>query len=235
MAGGQYIVVPSPSAVNNYAPASSGGGQHYLDYVCVFGLEDNTTVRIYNSSSPYNPSTYTLNRGSKIKYHFPNTDPIFIYATDADMTEEKKIFVFQVTGAGKEFGGTQLPHVYCTGSTAVGYRPLQSANNHTKSLYLTLLCDANYTTGFQINGNSNIISASDWQTVPGAPAFRYCRKNVSSNYAPSATNMIPFRVTNSLGKFHMGVFDINGSYDDCSISYFSSYVPESAISWNTTI
>jgi len=235
MAGGQYIVVPSPSAVNNNAQASSGGGQHYLDYVCVFGLEDNTVVRIYNSTSPYTPTTYNVNRGGKVKYHFPNTDPIFIYATSADMTEERKIFVFQVTGAGKEFGGTQLPHVYCTGSTAVGYRPLQSANNHTKSLYLTLLCDANYTSGFQINGNSNIISASDWQSVPGAPAFKYCRKNVSSNYAPSATNMIPFRVTNSLGKFHMGVFDINGSYDDCSISYFSSYVSESSIAWNTEI
>lgn len=234
LAGGQYIVVPSPSAVNNNAPGSNGG-QHYLDYVCVFGLEDNTTVRIFNSTSPYVPTTYSLNRGDKMKYHFPNTDPIFIYATSADMSEEKRIFVFQVTGAGKEFGGTQLPHVYCTGSTEVGYRPLQSANNHTKSLYLTLLCDANFTSGFQINGNSNIISASDWQDVPGVPSFKYCRKNVSSQYSPSATNMIPFRVTNSLGKFHMGVFDINGSYDDCSISYFSSYVPGSAISWNTEI
>lgn len=234
MAGGQYIVVPSPSAVNNYAPASSGGN-HYLDYVCVFGLEDNTTVHIYNSTSPFAPDTYTINRGGKLKYHFPNTNPIFIYATNADMSEEKKIFVFQVTGAGKEFGGTQLPHIYCTGSTAVGYRPLQSANNHNKSLYLTLLCDATCTGGFQINGNSNIISASDWQDVPGAPAFKYCRKNVSSNFSPSATNMIPFRVTNSLGKFHMGVFDINGTYDDCSISYFSSYVSESSISWNTTV
>ena len=230
MAGGQYIVVPSPSAVNNYAPTSSGG-QHYLDYVCLFGLEDSTYVRIYNTTNQDNPPVYTLNRGDKMKYHFTNNDPISIYATNEDMSQEKSIFVFQVTGAGKEFGGTQLPHVYCTGSTAASYRPLASANNHIKTLYLTLLCNAAYTSGFQINGSSSIISASDWHNVPGMPAFKYCCKNVSSNFSPSATNMIPFRVTNSLGKFHMGVFDINGSYDDCSISYFSSYTPGSFISW----
>lgn len=231
MAGGQYIVVPSPSNVENYAPASGSSGQHYLDYVCIFGLEDSTHVRIYSSTNQSNPPVYSLNRGDKMKYHFTNNDPITIYATNEDMSQEKRIFVFQVTGAGKEFGGTQLPHVYCTGSTAVGYRPLASANNHTKTLYLTLLCNSAYTSGFQINGSSTVISASDWQDVPGMPAFKYCRKNVSTNYSPTASNMVPFRVTNSLGKFHMGVFDINGNYDDCSISYFSSYTPGSFLAW----
>lgn len=234
MAGGQYVVVPSPSSLNNNAPASSGGGNYYLDYACIFALEDNTTVYIYSSTgsgSNFTTTTYNMNQGDKQKYHFTNDTPIFIYAVNSETSLEAPIFVFQVTGAGKEFGGTQLPHVYCTGSTEVGYRPLASANQHTKSLYLTLLCNEAYTTGFQVNGNSNLITASDWHSVPGVASFKYCRKNVSSNFAPSTTNMIPFRVTNSLGKFHMGVFDINGSYDDCSISYFSSYTPESYLAW----
>lgn len=236
MAGGQYIVVPSPTAVNNNAPSSTGSGNFYLDHVCMFALEDNTNVTLYSgTSADITTTSYSMNQGDKVKYHFTSDNPIFIYATNAETGEEAPIFVFQVTGAGKEFGGTQLPHIYCTGSTAVGYRPLQSANNHTKTLYLTLICNANYTSGIQINGNSNLIAASDWQNIPGAPAFKFCRKNISSNFAPSATNMIPFRVTNSLGKFHMGVFDINGSYDDCSISYFSSYVSESGISWDTNV
>jgi len=235
MAGGQYVVVPSPSAANNNAPAS-GGGNHYLDYACIFALEDNTTVTVFSGSTT-NPTTttYNLNQGGKQKYHFTNDSPIFIYATNSNTGEEVPIFVFQVTGAGKEFGGTQLPHIYCTGSEAVSYRPLASANQHDKTLYLSLLCDASCTTGFQINGNSNLISASDWHEVPGAPAFRYCRKDVSINFSPTASNMIPFRVTNSLGKFHMSVFDINGSYDDCSISYFSNYVSESSIQFASNI
>lgn len=239
MAGGQYIVVPSPSGVGNNAPAASGSGNYYLDYAFVFALEDNTDVTIV-SGTVANPTftQYSMNRGDKQKYHFTNQNPIFIYATSTDentgVVSEAPIFVFQVTGAGKEFGGTQLPPVNCTGSTSVGYRPLKSYHDHAKQLYLTLLCDSNYTSGFQINGSSNIITANDWHAIPFGP-YKYCRKDVSNNFAPSATNMITFRVTNSLGKFHMGVFDINGTYDDCSISYFSSYTSESSINFDTTI
>ena len=238
MAGSEYVVVPSPSNVNNNAPATSGGN-YYLDYAFVYALEDNTDVNIV-SGNINNPTItpYSMNRGDKQKYHFTNNNPVYIYANRTDpITGDivpASIFVFQITGAGKEFGGTQLPPVNCTGSRSVGYRPLQSANGNNKSLYLTLLCDAAYTSGFQINGNSNIITASDWSSVPLGP-YKYCRKNVSSNFAPSATNMVTFRVTNSLGKFHMGVFDINGSYDDCSISYFSNYTTESSIKFDPDV
>lgn len=239
MAGNEYIVVPSPSNVNNNAPAASGGGNYYLDYAFVFALEDNTDVMIVGGTAA-NPSisTVSLNSGGRYKHHFTNNNPIYIIATHTDPntgeTDDAPIFVFQITGAGKEFGGTQLPPINCTGSSAVGYRPLKSYHDHAKTLYLTVLCDSNYISGFQVNGNSNFFNASDWQKVPLGP-FKYCRKNVSTNFAPSYNNMIPFRVTNSLGKFHMGVFDINGSYDDCSISYFSSYASESSIKFSTQI
>ena len=239
MAGSEYIVVPSPSNVNNNAPVSSGSGNYYLDYAFVYALENNTNVYIV-SGNINNPSftTYTMNRGDKQKYHFTNNNPVFIYANRTDeLTGEvvaAPIFVFQITGAGKEFGGTQLPPINCTGSRSVGYRPLQSANGNSKSLYLSLLCDSAYISGFQINGSSTIISANDWNPVPFGP-YKYCRKNVSTNFAPSPTNMITFRVNNSLGKFHMGVFDINGSYDDCSISYFSNYTSESSIEFASDI
>ena len=239
MAGSQYIVVPSPSNVNNNAPATSGGTNYYLDYAFVYALENNTDVTIV-SGTPTNPvfTQYTMNRGDKQKYHFTSNNPVFIYATSTDPNTgdvgEAPIFVFQITGAGKEFGGTQLPPVNCTGSRSVGYRPLQSANGNNKSLYLSLLCDSAYTSGFQINGNANLITANDWHAIPFGP-YKYCRKNVSTNFAPSATNMITFRVTNSLGNFHMGVFDINGSYDDCSISYFSNYTSECWIHFDSDI
>lgn len=244
MAGCEYIVVPSPSNISNTETASSGGS-YYLDYAFVYALENNTTVYVV-SGSVNNPTinTYTMNRGDKEKIHFTNNNPIYIYARGMDEVTgevvEAPIFVFQITGAGREFGGTQLPPVNCTGSMSVGYRPLQSANNppSTKNLYLTLLCDSSYTSGFQVNGNANVISANDWHAIPFSP-YKFCRKNVSGNFAPSSTNMITFRVTNSIGKFHMGVFDINGAgnpnYDDCSISYFSNYTSESSIRFDTAI
>lgn len=244
MAGCEYIVVPSPSNINNTETASSGGS-FYLDYAFVYALENNTTVYVI-SGNVDNPTlnTYTMNRGDKEKIHFTNDNPIYIYARSMDVVSqevvEAPIFVFQVTGAGREFGGTQLPPVNCTGSMSVGYRPLQSANNppSIKKLYLTLLCDSSYTSSFQVNGSANLIAANDWHVIPFSP-YKYCRKDVSDNFALSPTNMITFRVTNSLGRFHMGVFDINGAgspnYDDCSISYFSNYTSESSIKFDTAI
>jgi len=237
-AGAEYIVIPSPTALANTAPGATGG-TYYLDYAFIFALEDNTLVRIFTSTSPNNPVTYTMNRGDKQKYHFTNSNPVYIYATNETMDETKNIFVFQITGAGKEFGGTQLPSLQCTGSRAVGYCPLRCemtdswGNYHSKTLLLTLLCQSNYTPYFSINGNSNLITASDWHDVPSSN-FKYCCKNVTSNFAPTATTMVPFRVTNSQGEFHMAMFDVNGSYDDCSISYFSEYAPSSSLSWNRT-
>ena len=230
-AGSEYIVIPSPSAANN---TMSGAG--LSDYAFIFALEDSTDVTVYyqNGTSLSQQSYNNLMRGDKRSYHFTNNNPIFIWArhVGADgIPVAKPVFVFQLTGAGNELGGTQLPHIYCTGSTAAAYMPLAhpQGSNHVKHLFLTLICAEEYINGFQINGVSSI-AASEWQTVPGH-TMRYCRKDISS----MATQQV-IRVTNSLGKFHMGVIDYHqpgSGYDDCSISYFSDYGTKSSLTWAT--
>lgn len=221
LAGSQYIVVPSPSAAENTYNNSMS------DYAFIFALEDGTDVEVRSSTNdsgfPYTTTNYNnLNRGAKKAYHFTSNRAVFIEAT-------KPIFVFQLIGAGNELGGTLLPHTYCTGSEEVVYHPEPSVNGHTKHIYLTLLCNPSYTSGFEINNSTTYISNSDWKTVPGH-VFKYCCKEITSlNTAQS------IRIKNSLGKFHLGVVDWNGSYDDCSISYFSNYSSGSKLSWDTTL
>jgi len=222
LAGTEYIVVPSPAAANNMVSGSLS------DYLFVYPLQDGTDVTIYSSTSatgsPLNQTSYTaLNRGTRTSYHFTNNNPVFVYAT-------KPVLVFQVTGAGNEVGGTLLPHIYCTGSTMASYKPEPSVNGsgHTKHIFLTLICNSAYTNGFQINGSSTYLTASDWQNVPGH-TFKYCRKEITA--LNTATSI---RITNSLGKFHLGVIDYHqtsGGYDDCSISYFSDYSTSSSLKW----
>lgn len=227
LAGTQYIVVPSPSSANN-----TNGSQGLSDYAFVFALEDNTDVHVYSSTSatgyPVSSTDYTgLNRGAKRSYHFTNNNPVFISST-------KPILVFQVTGAGNELGGTLLPHVYCTGSQQAAYMPLPhpQGSSHVKHIYLTLLSKDQYINGFAINGQTNYLNANDWHAVPGTILYKYCRKEITSLNTASS-----IRITNSLGKFHLGVIDFHQPsstlYDDCSISYFSDYSTSSKLSWDT--
>lgn len=246
LAGYQHVVVPSPSSVNN--STTSGG---LSDYAFIFALEDNTDVTVYyeTTGGNFSQTQYTnLMRGDKRAFHFTYNKPAFVYSyhqqqdADGNITyEPRNVFVFQVTGAGNELGGTQLPHVYCTGSTKVTYRPLAHPSNHTKHLYLNLVCNANTPTGqsitdaFQITTNTGnvTIAASEWHPVPGSPAMRYCQKDISSK----ATSQY-IQVSNSVGKFHMGMIDyhMQGSgYDDCSISYFSSYSSDFSIKWDSLV
>ena len=246
LAGYQYVVVPSPSDANN--STTSGG---LSDYAFIYALEDNTNVTVYyeTTGGNFSQTQYSnLMRGDKRAFHFTYNKPAFVYSYHQEESADgsisyspSNVFVFQVTGAGNELGGTQLPHVYCTGSTKVTYRPLAHPSNHEKHLFLTLVCNEltptgqNILNGFQIQTNTGAVSigASEWHSVPGSPAMRYCQKDISSK----ATSQY-IQVSNSVGKFHMGMIDyhMQGSgYDDCSISYFSSYTPGSEIHWATDI
>ncbi len=229
MAGYDYVVIPSPSAASNTISGSM------CDYAYIFPLENGTNVTVYkynsNTSTNYSPTTYSnLNRGDKREIHFTNNKAIYINA-------DKPIFVFQLTGAAGELGGTLLPHVYCTGSKEVSYRP-QVTSGNTKNIYLTLICNPIYTSGFQItahqpNGTTtNIpISSNNWIDVPGHVLQYHCGTHNALSTADYIT------IKNTQGKFHLGIIDWNthnGGSLDCSISYFSNYDSESKLKWDTT-
>ncbi|MDY6326109.1 MAG: gliding motility-associated C-terminal domain-containing protein [Bacteroidales bacterium] len=212
MAGDQYIVIPSPTAANNTYNGSLS------DHAYIFALENSTNVQVYKGGN-FNPvASYNMNSGDKKDYHFNDTVPIYINA-------DKPIFVFQVTGAGNELGGTLLPHIYCTGSKSVTYQPMPSYHGHNKTIYLNLICKQNITDDFQITtGNQPVnIAQSEWKDVF---TYKYCRKKINN------TSSV-IKVSNPSGKFHMGVTDWNGNYDDCSISYFSDYNSGIELKWDT--
>lgn len=222
LAGRFHIAVPSPPAASN-TYSGTGTYQHsgLCDYLFFHVLHDGTSISI-NGANVY----ANADRGDIIQRQFENNNAVFIEAS-------QPIFIFQVTGAGKEVGGTLLPNLDCTGSREVTYRPQPSVNgsSHTKHIYLTLITKSAYTGGFTINGSTAYLSASDWQSVVGSTMYKYCRKEITAlNTAQS------IRISNSLGDFHFGVTDYHqpsSGYDDCSIGYFSNYANASTIAWDT--
>jgi len=216
LAGRYHIAVPSPSAANNNYNGS------LCDYLFFHVLHDGTSISI-NGANVY----ANADRGEIIARQFENHNAIYIEAT-------QPIFVFQVTGAGKELGGTLLPNLECTGSREVTYRPQASVNgsSHTKHIYLNLITKSQYTGAFTINGSTTQLNAGDWHSVVGSSVYKYCCKEISSLNTASS-----IRISNSMGDFHFGVTDYHqpsNGYDDCSIGYFSDYANSSTIAWDTT-
>lgn len=236
LAGNEYVVIPSPSGVSN---STVGGG--LSDYAFIFALEDYTDIDIYYEGNNGLETKHYTNRmrGDTVSFHFPNNNPAYIYSYHMDANtgnmDPKKIIVFQLTGAGNELGGTQLPFINCTGSQNVTYRPLAHPSNYQKSLFFILICEQGAINGFQIQTSmGNIqINNNEWHNVPGSGILKYCRKNISSYATSSYIN-----ISNSQSRFHLGMIDFNDAgtqYSDCSISYFSNYASESSIKWDTTI
>lgn len=140
----------------------------------------------------------------------------FPIGADACFIESSQIInVYQLSGVGCEFGATQLPKIECTGSTNVSYT--LSTN---EQLWLNIFTQPSNINYFKINGESDIIVASDFSYVPGTDEeWMYTRKNLTS-YGYIAGTIL--NVTNDNGHFHLGILD-GGLESGSNYGYFSNY------------
>ena len=175
--------------------------------VSIFPTEDNTHVFIDGASLP----AATLNLGEEYVYH--HTDNFSSRVTL--VTSDKPVVVWQLSGVGNEVGGTQLPSLFCTGSEDVVY----GRSSNSSSMYAYILTRTENVGGFSLQCSTSgaTLLASDFTPVPYVPEWSYCYKNFSS-YVSNNTSM---RVTNSLGKFHLGVLDYSSG--STTLGYFSAY------------
>ena len=176
--------------------------------VFVFPTQDTTSIYINGNATP----VATINIGGEYMYML-NTQATLI-------TTDKPVFVFQLTGASGEAGGTILPDLACTGSNEIIYaRPGYSTN-----MKVTIVTKTTNVNGFTLNGSIANISASDFIALSYDPSWSYCIKDWST-IVPIQTVM---RLSNSIGPFHVGILDYfisssSGVYQSCSLGYFSGY------------
>jgi gliding motility-associated-like protein len=136
-------------------------------------------------------------------------------ATTAYITTSKPCQLFHVTGFGCETGGAVIPTFRCTGSTHVTIvRP------GAEFLSINVLAPTTIINGFTFNGLPGIISASDFQPVPGTGgAWSYARIPLSTTTFPVNTSA---NILNNLGGFQLGMIH-GGEYSTCRYAYFSDF------------
>ncbi len=123
-------------------------------------------------------------------------------------------YVWQLSGSGCELGATILPQINCSGSNSVSYT---RSSNYL--LYLNLLVQSGSEGNFTVNGNNNVVVASQFTPVP-ATGGNWLAASVLLPLAQYPQNSV-INVSNSSSNFHLSTIDINGG--GTSYAYFSNY------------
>lgn len=236
---GTRITSDKPIAVN-YSDDSAGSDSHYdligdqlvptgllgMEYFAVktgdkedrlyiYPIQNNTKIFINGNQ------TATLSIGEDYMYQMTDTEDV------CHITSDKPISVFQLTvNDFDEMGGTVLPQTKCTGSNVVLFRRPDIGSG--SKMIVTIVVETKNTDGFLVNGDANIIKASDFIEVPSNHEYSYCRKDFS-NHIP-INSIMRIENTSRDGYFHLGVLSAN--VNTCTYGFFSDYNEFSKIIFN---
>ena len=192
-------IVPVSLCGTSYIAVKNAGN---IEKVYIFPTEDNTVVSIDGIAQP----VMNLNGNNKMV--------ISLTSPATYISSNKKIMAWQISSATgtNELGGAMLPKLECTGSMEASYRRV----SRSTEIYFNIITHTENTDAFTVNGESGIITASDFSTVPGHPEWSYCRKRMDAYSKPTG-----IRLKNSKGYFHAATYDNLGS--SCTFGYFSDF------------
>lgn len=194
--GTRYVVIRGN--LQN-TPLNEAGDRAY-----VLATEDNTQIFIDGSTTP----SATINRGEQFRLIMANT----VY----EITSDKPVYVWQISGIGDQLAGAIIPSLECTGSNQVGF--VRSSSN-TFIMNLIIKGGAGAENDFVLNGNPNLVQGSAFQPIPGSD-YLYAQITFSSNAIPAGTTSLLQNFGTEL--FHMGLIN-RGNAQTCNFGYFTSY------------
>lgn len=178
------------------------------EYAFILATEDATDIFIAGSSTPIS----TINAGQQYMYSIPNGQ-----ATTYIQTSEPA-YVLHISGFGCEVGGAILPPIQCTGSDAVYF------TRATSDLFGLNIMVRNGSQGnFLLNGNSTLVPASAFTSVPGTSNnWVAAQINFNTSQIPQGQTSILVNTSTTASLFHLGMID-GGASTGCRYGYFSDF------------
>ena len=172
------------------------------DKVFILATQNGTNIMINGST------VISLNTGQTYMHSMNTNDAAYIESNNP-------IYVLQMSGFGCEIGNCLVPQIECSGSNSVTF-----TRSTSDPLHLMLIVPSGAEGGFQINGNSTLIAASQFYSVPGTSnTWKYAKITFSTSQIPLGVSTT---VTNSIERFHLGM--IHGtSNNGCRFGFFSDF------------
>ncbi|MBI5324290.1 MAG: T9SS type A sorting domain-containing protein [Ignavibacteriae bacterium] len=196
-------IVPLNIIGTEYNAVKGFLGSGEKETVWITATEDNTNIKVWNS----NYSINTTNKGFLTGYSIDDNS--------CHIESDKPIYVYQTSGIGCELGSALLPHTKCTGSRQVAF-----TRTTKQQLSMMIFTTSDAISGFTLNGNPNIIKASDFSAIPGTSnQWLYARLSFNTTTIPVDQTCI---FSNSINFFHLGVLE-GDTHTGCSYGFFSDY------------
>lgn len=200
-------ILPVDMLGTKYIAIKNDGQTEYLYF---FATEDDTHITVHSGSSkgPVE-KTYTLNvgqAGAKVSRYTFSQKKVDAKYKAVYIEADKPIVVFQMTG--EEPAGAILPQLECTGSREVAFQSVLD------NVWADIMVKADYVDGFLVNNDPNVLTAADFDTVPGTNKRWYWARK---EFIPNSV----LRVKNTKGVFHLGMYDMRGN--SSSLAYFSDF------------
>ncbi len=166
------------------------------------GTVDNTEITITGEDDPI-----FLDSGEQLIYTLEE-DAVFIESTE-------DISLFQVSGRSDQIAGAAIPSLGCTGSNVVGF-----VRGGPAPFWLNITIRAGEEDGFELNGDPNLVEASDFTEVPGSDGeYVFARIQFSTTEVPVGEAHVLTNFGDEL--FHLAT--MNGNQASCNYGYFSAF------------
>jgi hypothetical protein len=191
-------IVPTNVLGNQYVAIK---GNSTVEKVYIVATEDNTNIFFDGQTT----AATTINDGDLFMRPIVNSS-LFIESN-------KPVYVMHLSGVQNELGDAILPPVGCTGSSKVGF-----IRTSPQDFDLMVVTESGNEGSFVLNGNPNLLVASDFQPVPGSNGSLVFTKK---NFPPTAIGLNASILTNTSGLFNLGVLSSTGT--GAVYGYFSNY------------
>jgi len=176
----------------------------YLDgseRAVIFGTEENTEV--YVKGVLYN----TIGPGDIL--------PISIDEDATYINTSKPVYLMHISGFGCQLGAPILPSIECS-----GYEQISFTRTTPNSFFLNIMTKTGNEDGFTLNGNADLVSATDFSVVPNKPDWVYAQLEFTESEISVSTGNI---LKNSKGNFQLGLINASPDFRSTNYGYFSGF------------
>jgi gliding motility-associated-like protein len=167
------------------------------DKVIILGTENSTFL--------YINGTYTthINKRETFIQNFDQNQILYIESTEP-------VYVLHLTGKGCELSYSLVSPLNCIGTQSITF-----TKETTNPLTLMLISDVGGAANFRVNGNTGVISNTQFQVVPGTNnEWKYAKITLETTQYPENSTIT---ISNPLNKFQISLLE----YDDIHAKYLS--------------